>query len=213
MPLPPSFALVVGLHNAGLAEGAAALRSQGIDAEIVDMHRIGDEIVTDPRTFGLNPAYLDQPLVLGIGSQPMWDEAAQNWVLKANPAVAGVDPDQVAFMDFLHPSSATHGVLGSFAAASIGDNPVLLGDGDDVVRTGKLADLVLGGAGQDRISSRRVGPISCSAASATISSGQARAATSWRAAPATTGCMAALATTWWPAPTGTTCRAAVAAAT
>ena len=82
------------------------------------------------------------------------DAATQNWVIPDNPAVAGVDPDRIAFTDSLHPSSATHGVLGAFAAASISDNQVFLGDGDDVRRTGPAADLVLAGAGNDRIFSQ-----------------------------------------------------------
>ena len=149
--MPPAFAQIVAFHNAGLAQGVAELETQGIDAEIVDMHRISVEIDTDPRTFGLNPAYMNLPLVLGIGSQPEWDEAAQDWVLPANPLVAGVDPDRVAFMDYLHPSSATHGVLGSFAAASVTDNTVFRGDEDDFVWTYTRDDLVLAGGGRDRV--------------------------------------------------------------
>jgi hypothetical protein len=151
LPLPPAFGAVVDAHNAALAEGAAFLASQGVDAEIVDMHRIGAEIVADPRTFGLDPAYLDQPMLLGIGSQPTWDPAAQDWFIRENPAVAGIDPDRIAFMDLLHPSSATHGVLGAFAAASVTDNPVFLGPEDQVRWTGPCDDLVLAGAGNDRI--------------------------------------------------------------
>ena len=41
LPLPPEFGAVVDGHNAALAQGAAFLASQGVDAEIVDMHRIG----------------------------------------------------------------------------------------------------------------------------------------------------------------------------
>jgi Ca2+-binding RTX toxin-like protein len=155
VPLPPEFALVVAAHNAALAQGAAFLQSQGIDAEIVDMNRIGGEIVADARTFGLDPAYLDQPMILGIGSQPIWNPVAQDWFLPANPAVAGVDPDRIAFVDLLHPSSATHGVLGSFAAASVTDNTLLLGDEDDFVWTHRLDDLVLAGGGRDRVSTGR----------------------------------------------------------
>lgn len=152
--LPPAFAQVVANHNLGLAFGVASLRSQGVDAEIIDMNRMSVEIDADPRTFGLNPAYMNLPLVLGIGSQPKWDPAAQNWVIPANPLVAGVNPDTVAFMDALHPSSATQGVLGSFAAASIADNPVFGGGGDETIRTGALDDLILAGAGNDRVASR-----------------------------------------------------------
>jgi phospholipase/lecithinase/hemolysin len=153
LPLPPAFGAVVDAHNAALAERTAYLVSQGVGAEIVDMHRVGDEIIADPRTFGLDPAYLDQPMLLGIGSQPTWDPAAQDWFIPANPVVAGIDPDPIAFMDLLHPSSATHGVLGAFAAGSVTDNQVFLGPEDQVRRTGPCDDLVLAGAGNDRISS------------------------------------------------------------
>jgi phospholipase/lecithinase/hemolysin len=149
--LPPAFGQVVEAHNAALAQGAALLASQGIVTEIVDMHRIADEVAADPRTFGLNPAYMNQPMLLGIGSQPTWDEAAQNWVIPANPAVAGVDENRIAFTDFLHPSSATHGVLGAFAASSAEDHLVFLGPENDVRHTGPLDDLVLADGGNDRI--------------------------------------------------------------
>ena len=151
LTLPPAFAAVVAAHNAVLAQGVALLQSQGVQAEIVDMNRMAAEITADPRTFGLDPAWLDQPLLLGIGSQPTWVEAAQDWVIPPNPAVAGVDPDRVAFTDFLHPSSATHGILGSFAAGNVTDNLVLLDGGDDRVHTFRLDDLVLAGAGSDRV--------------------------------------------------------------
>lgn len=152
--LPPAFAQVVAGHNAGLALGVAALQSQGVNATIVDMNRMSVEIDSDPRTFGLNPTYMNLPLVLGIGSQPTWDPVAQNWVIPANPLVAGVNPDTVAFMDYLHPSSATHGVLGSFAAGSIADNPVFGQAGNDRIVTGALDDMILAGAGDDRVASR-----------------------------------------------------------
>lgn len=152
VPLPDGFAQVVAAHNAGLAQGVALLQSRNVDAEVIDMNRMSVEIDADPRTFGLNPGYMNLPLLLGIGSQPSWDPVAQNWVIPANPLVAGVDPDRVAFMDYLHPSSATHGVLGSFAAASIGGNPVFGGAGDETIRTGPANDLVLAGAGDDRVS-------------------------------------------------------------
>lgn len=151
VPLPDGFDQVVAAHNAGLAQGVAALEAVGVDAAIVDMHRMSVEIDSDPRAFGLDPGLMDQPLLRGIGSQPTWDPVAENWVIPANPLVAGVDPDRVAFMDFLHPSSAVHGVLGSFAAASIAGNPVFGGPGDETIRTRWQDDLVLAGAGDDRV--------------------------------------------------------------
>jgi phospholipase/lecithinase/hemolysin len=155
LPLPPEFGQVVDLHNAALAAGAAFLQSQGVDAEIVDMHRIGEEVTADPRTFGLNPAYLDQPMLFGIGSQPTWVPALQDWFIPENPAVEGVHANRLGFIDFLHPSSAMHGVLGVFAARSVTDELFFLGPDKDVIRTGPRDDLVLAGAGDDWIFSER----------------------------------------------------------
>ena len=154
LPLPPTFGLVVDAHNAALAEGAAFLASQGIDAEIVDMHRIAGEISADPRTFGLNPAYMDQPLLLGIGSQPTWIPETQNWFIRPNPVVAGANPSQVAFADLLHPSSATHGVLGIFVADFLSKDPTFLDDGNDARWFGPADDFVLGGGGNDLLFTR-----------------------------------------------------------
>ena len=47
--------LVIGAHNAGLAEGAELLRLGGLEAELVDVHRIAEELVADSATFGLLP--------------------------------------------------------------------------------------------------------------------------------------------------------------
>lgn len=149
--LPPAFALVVAAHNAALAQGAALLAAQGVDVEIVQMSRMAGEITADAGTFGLDPALLDQPMLLGVGSQPTWVEAIQDWYIPPNPAVAGVDPDRVAFVDFLHPGSTTHGVLGSFAAASVSHETVFRGAGNNTVVTGATDDLILAGAGNDRV--------------------------------------------------------------
>ena len=47
VPLPPGAEEIVDAHNATLLGGVALLASQGIEASIVDMHRIGDEILAD----------------------------------------------------------------------------------------------------------------------------------------------------------------------
>lgn len=142
---------LVAAHNAGLAGVAGLLRAGGVDAEIVDIHRIGGEIAADPRTFGLLPQYLDAPKLLGIGSAPIWDPVADTWMIPENPAVADVDPARLAFFDLLHPTTATHGVLGAFAAESLRSEVRFEGDHDDFVFTGKGRDLVLAGGGDDKV--------------------------------------------------------------
>ena len=213
LPLPPTFELVVDAHNAALAQGAAFLASQGIDAEIVDMHRMAGEISADPRTFGLNPAYIDQPLLLGIGSQPMWIPEAQNWFIPPNPVVAGVDPSQVAFADLLHPSSATHGVLGSFVADFLTQGPrrssatatTSAGSGRPTTSCSAAAATTCSSPAADRTP--------CSPGSATTVCSSARATTSQPAAPGATMSTEARATTWSRARTATTSRPAAPAAT
>jgi phospholipase/lecithinase/hemolysin len=154
IPVDPAFTQIVALHNGGLAEGVEYLQSLGVEAEIVDMNRMSVEIDSDPRTFGLNPAYMNLPLILGVASQPTWVESTQNWYLPPNPLVANVDPDRVAFMDYLHPSSAMHGVLGSFAAASIAGSPIFGDASNEVIASGRCDDLILAGAGNDLVYSR-----------------------------------------------------------
>jgi phospholipase/lecithinase/hemolysin len=138
-------------HNAALAGAAAQLRSEGIDAQIVDIYRIAAEITADPRTFGLLPQYLDAPKLLGIGSRPIWDPVSDSWSIPHNPAVANVDPERLAYFDLLHPTTATHGVLGAFAAEYLTSRLHLRGDGDDLVLGWGRDDLVLAGAGDDKV--------------------------------------------------------------
>jgi phospholipase/lecithinase/hemolysin len=150
-PLPPVFGTIVDSHNTALAGVATLLGTVGVAAEVVDLHRISEEILADPRTFGLNPAHADQPMVLGVGSVPTWDAVAEDWSMPQNLAVAGVAANRLWAIDLLHPSSAVHGVLGSFAARNLADNPVYLGPENDFRFTGALNDFVLADGGDDRI--------------------------------------------------------------
>ena len=195
-----------------LAQGVALLASQDIDAEIVDMHRIGGEIVADPRTFGLNPAYLDQPLLLGIGSQPIWVPETQNWFIPANLEVAGVDPDRVAFR--------TPCIRARRCTASSASSPRRASPKPGVPRrrgrarwTGPVDDLVLGGGGNDRIFSARRRRTPCSPGSATtrLVAGAGRDIVAGGAGDDRVH--GGPATTWSRAPTATTSRPAAGAAT
>jgi phospholipase/lecithinase/hemolysin len=158
-PLPPNVPpeaveaanQVIQAHNGALEVMAAGFRTAGADVETVDINRIAQEITDDPRTFGFRPEYLNQPVILGIGSQPRWNSETQQWELPNNPAVADVDPSQLPFYDFLHPTTAAHGVLGIFAAESLTGSPRLHGGGNDVIRAGASDDLILSGAGSDQV--------------------------------------------------------------
>jgi phospholipase/lecithinase/hemolysin len=146
--------MAIAAHNAGLQQGAALLRQGGLTVELVDMHRIAGELVADPSAFGLLPGLIRQPKLLGSASDPtlVLDENGQPAAfIPENPAVAGVDLDQLMFFDRVHPTAATHGVLGAFAAESLTSTTHLLGDDDDVVVGGRADDLVLAGGGADKV--------------------------------------------------------------
>ncbi len=144
--LPLAEQLVAG-HEAGLRLGAAVFELAGIETEIVDLGEIGDEISADPRTFG----FLDfGPVLLGIASNP---QVAPDGSLffPENPAVAGLDPDQVVFYDFLHPTTALHGVWAAYSAAVLEDRTQFLGDGNNVSLGSSGNDFVLARAGDDTL--------------------------------------------------------------
>ena len=101
------------------------------------------------------------------------------------------------FFDLVHPTAATHGVLGAFAAESLTSETHLLGDGDDVVQGGERRRP---GARRRR---RRPGPRrqrrrrGAGGPRQRPGRRRARATTSSPAAPAATGSTAAPATTSW----------------
>lgn len=160
--LRPEAELVLGdqllaAHNAGLETIAAGLELAGVSAEIVDMNRISAEIRADPGTFGFRAELFAEPALLGTGGNPrlvLQPDGSYLAVFPANPAVAGVDPDQLGFWDYVHPTEALHGVWGAFAAESLRSATRFLGDGDDFAIGTRGRDLILGGAGDDRIAAR-----------------------------------------------------------
>ncbi|HRO16522.1 MAG TPA: hypothetical protein PLL33_16065, partial [Paracoccus sp. (in: a-proteobacteria)] len=120
-------------HSAALAQGVGALQAQGQDVRLLDMRPITHAIMEDPSGFGLIAPY---GLTLETG---------------APDALAGYDEDQVAFWNPLHPSAATHGVLGAYTAFALEHDPTALSAGPDSVAAGHGTDLVLGLEGDDAI--------------------------------------------------------------
>lgn len=151
----PFEALVADLafdaHNA-LIEGAVEdLNLLGGNVEILDTQVIAYAITEDPSGFGLIAPYADTQLESDV--------------------LDDFDADQIAFWDDVHPTTATHGVLGAHNAhvleggevhamtdAGTGltlggaqDDLVLAYGGNDVVETGDGDDIVFGGTGNDSI--------------------------------------------------------------
>ncbi len=161
---------VIAGYNAALIAASAQLEGLGVTVEIVDMHRIASEVMADSETFGFLTV-ADQKY-FGTGADPFLIDTPGGPVpfFLENPAVAGLDADQFAFYDLLHPTTALHGVLGAFTEASLtndvhflggddnrlnargGDDLVLAGAGDDRIKLGSGDDVVLAGLGNDRAS-------------------------------------------------------------
>lgn len=120
-------------HNQLLADGVAALQARGHDIRMLDLSPVTDAIADDPTAFGLI-APLD--LTLTDGDPDL---------------LALFDADQVAFWDSIHPSTATHGIIGAYTALALNGDPIDLGDGDDVLELSGDKDLVFGGAGNDAV--------------------------------------------------------------
>lgn len=142
---------VVDGYNANLVAASAQLELLGAEVEIVDLNALADRIADDPSDFGF-VAPLDQPRFLGTGGDPVIIDTPDGpaFFFLANPALAGLDADEVAFMDFLHPTAALHGIMGAFSEASLTSNAIFLEDGRNLAAGTASDDLLLGGADTDR---------------------------------------------------------------
>jgi phospholipase/lecithinase/hemolysin len=144
-------------HNTALEAGAVLLEAGGVNVEFIDFNRLAAEIMTDPETFGLRADLFSQPRLFGTGSNPtlvQLPDGSYDTTFPANPVTAGVDLDQLAFMDLIHPTAAVHGILGVFSAESLTSETFFLGEDDDIVVGTGACDLILSDAGEDDILAR-----------------------------------------------------------
>ncbi|TNC47726.1 hypothetical protein FHG66_16045 [Rubellimicrobium rubrum] len=120
-------------YTAALTQGVEALQALGQDVRLLDLRPISEALADDPSGFGLIAPY-DLTIKGGDPDQ-----------------LAPYDQDQVAFWNPLHPSAATHGILGAYTAFALEHDPIGLTAGLDRVATGSGTDLVLGLGGHDVI--------------------------------------------------------------
>jgi hypothetical protein len=132
-------------HEAAIRLGAAALEVSGIDTEVVDLGDITDEISADPQTFGF---LAEGPILFGSASDPLIAPDGTPF-FPENPAVAGLDEDQVIFFDFLHPTTALHGVIAAYTASVLEESTFFLGEGEDFSLGSGGDDFVLARGGDD----------------------------------------------------------------
>ncbi len=124
---------LIDIHNEGLQSGVADLVGAGFDAVYFDMQAVTDAIVEDPTGFGLFA-----PLSLTL--------------IEGDPALlAAFDPSQVGFWDSIHPSAATHGVLGAYTAHALNNPAITLGGGADSASVGNGGELVFAYGGNDQV--------------------------------------------------------------
>ena len=121
-------------YTAALTQGVEALQALGQDVRLLDMRLVTEAVREDPSGFGLIAPY---DLVLKTGDP---SELAQ------------YDKDQVAFWNPLHPSAATHGILGAYTAFALEHEPIGLTADADSIATGSESNLVFGLAGDDAVS-------------------------------------------------------------
>ena len=141
-------------YNAALVTQSAALAATGATVTIVDMAAMAAEVAADGQTFGfLNTT---DSFFIGTGADPEFVDPDGAGplppvpVFQENPALAGLDDDQFAFFDLLHPTTALHGVLGAFQAASLDSASVeILGDENSRQRLTDDDDLALAQSGDD----------------------------------------------------------------
>ncbi|SLN57513.1 Leukotoxin [Roseivivax jejudonensis] len=161
----------VGLHEVALRDLASDLEDDGADAMVVDLNALTAEIDADMAAFGLEAK---GPVLLGTGTDPQIILPADPGDLPTlffpeDPAVAGLDPAQVQFFDFLHPTTAVHDVFAVYSAAAItrethvlseftsirlfdGDDHLILArGGSDFITLGGGDDIALGGTGNDTV--------------------------------------------------------------
>lgn len=157
--------LTVDIYNGFLSASAADLRSEGIDAQILDLSAVARAFIEDPTGFGVIAPRSD---FLNDGST--------------------FDSDQVGFWDPVHPTEVVHQAWGAYTAfvldggttaslsnfgtinfqgggnnavfanggndtvfANDGDDIIFGGTGDDYVFAGRGSDLISGGAGDDTL--------------------------------------------------------------
>ena len=113
-----------------LRDLVAELKAEGVPAQFLDMERISTALVDDWGGFGITA-----PAGMTLTS--------------GDPRLAAYDDDQVAYWDDLHPTTATHGILGAYTDAAFSHEMQIGSSGGNSVSGGNKAELQLAYGGSD----------------------------------------------------------------
>ncbi|MEM7506384.1 MAG: SGNH/GDSL hydrolase family protein [Pseudomonadota bacterium] len=144
---------IIPLYNFNLGLSAQVLQGSGIDARVVDLNALAKEIEADPSAFGFIGDF-SESIFLGFGSNPGIVPDGQGGLtpfFPANNTLGEFDNDQIAFIDLLHPTTATHGIIGAFQAESLTNEVIFGEETGDTIASGGGDDLVFSTAGDDLI--------------------------------------------------------------
>jgi phospholipase/lecithinase/hemolysin len=132
LPVQQAVEFTFDAHNALLEEGVAGLELLGLDVNFIDLAEFSRAMIDDPTGFGFIAPYED--------------------TLTGSTVLLDFDPDQVAFFDDIHQSTAHHAVIGAFNARAF-DGAVIadLGDQVDVVTFGAEDDIAFGQGRNDQL--------------------------------------------------------------
>ncbi|MEM8699135.1 MAG: SGNH/GDSL hydrolase family protein [Pseudomonadota bacterium] len=142
---------IIPLYNFNLDLAVQVLQGSGIDARLVDLAALAAEIEADPTSFGFVADFAES-IFLGFGSDPaILSDGVGGFfpAFPSNTTQPDLDADQIAFIDLLHPTTATHGIIGAFQAEAL-TNEVIFGTASaDTISSGAGDDLLFGSGGND----------------------------------------------------------------
>ncbi len=153
---------IIDGNNAALKQLVAADNAAGIPVKLVDANIFGDAVAADGHAFGFKD--LSVPIFTGDANT-------------LTGITAFYAPNEIAFTNDIHPTTAAHGVQAAFASATLnadnvelyaaggamsygtggvdfifavkGGNTFFGGAGDDIIYTGNGSSTAHGGAGND----------------------------------------------------------------
>lgn len=132
----------ISFYNTLVRLFADSLEGTKTEIVLIDLAVIGEELAADLTTFGFT-AGENESVIDNYHFEPY----------EPNPDVAGYDDDQVVFFDYVHLTTAMHGVFGIFQAKNLTHEVEILNGFRNFHRGEDTNDLVIARGGNDFIMS------------------------------------------------------------